>query len=169
MYLVVLVLLGLLYLNGMLEGFILGLHELEYLGAFIAGAFYSYGMTTPLAIVAFAIMAKDMDPFVLAGIGACGAMVSDYFIFSAVKEEAGKRIKIATGIEIRIPQADGLLSRMFLFVLGGVVLMSPLPDEVGAMMMGIGRTRTPWFLGMAFVAKFLGVLAIAGISLAVLG
>ncbi|HNT60719.1 MAG TPA: hypothetical protein PKJ97_01945, partial [Candidatus Bilamarchaeaceae archaeon] len=46
MYLVVLVLLGLLYLNGMLEGFILGLHELEYLGAFIAGAFYSYGMTT---------------------------------------------------------------------------------------------------------------------------
>jgi hypothetical protein len=169
MYVVVIAVLGFLYWNGMLERFVLGLHELEYVGAFIAGIFYSYGMTTPLAILAFAVMARAMDPFALAFMGACGAMLSDGFIFSAVKGEVGREIRIANGISVKVPEARGALGRAALFLLGAVVLMSPLPDEVAAVMMGIGRIRAPWFMAIAFVAKFAGVLAIAGISLALMG
>ncbi|MCX6768764.1 MAG: hypothetical protein NTY83_02915 [Candidatus Micrarchaeota archaeon] len=125
MYAIVILLIIFLYATGILESFILSLHQFEYAGAFVAGLLYSYGMTTPFAIAVLAIMAQNTNPFILALLGALG-------LFS---------------------------------IIGGFVLMSPLPDELGVILLGISRIETWKFAILSFIFKYLGVLTIAGISL----
>jgi hypothetical protein len=46
--------------------------------------------------------------------------------------------------------------------------MSPLPDELGVILLGISRIEAWKFAILSFVFKYFGVLAIAGISLTLL-
>jgi len=164
-YLAIVIILFALYMNGVLENLIYGLHELEYPGAFVAGMFYTYGMTTPFAITVFAVMAGNMNPFILATLGASGALLSDFIIFSAFKEEADRIIRISSW-KIEISELTDRIGKTATMIIGGVVLISPLPDEVGAAILGIGKETIPQFLAITFIAKFLGILLIAGIATA---
>ncbi|MEW5996603.1 MAG: hypothetical protein AB1657_03345 [Candidatus Micrarchaeota archaeon] len=164
-YVIVIMLILFLYSAGILQSFILSLHEFEYPGAFIAGLFYSYGMTTPFAIAVFAMMAGNMNPFLLAALGASGAVASDLLMLGAFSGEVGKELRITRKVSFRIPEAKSFPGRLALYLLGGFVLMSPLPDEVGVVILGISRIQAWKFAVLSFVSKFAGVLAIAGISL----
>ena len=168
MYMIVILLIIFLYTTGILESFILSLHQFEYAGAFIAGLFYSYGMTTPFAIAVLAIMAQNTNPFVLALLGALGATTSDLLLLRAFSNGVGKEIRINGELSIKVPEAKTLPGRFLLSILGGFVLMSPLPDELGVILLGISRIEAWKFAILSFVFKYIGVLAIAGISLAFL-
>ena len=58
-----------------------------------------------------------------------------------------------------------LPSRLLFYILGGFVLMSPLPDELGVILLGISHMDAWKFAALSFAFKYMGVLAIAGISL----
>lgn len=168
MYLIVIFLIIFLYATGILESFILSLHEFEYAGAFIAGLFYSYGMTTPFAIAVLAIMAQNTNPFILALLGALGAVTSDLFLLKTFSSGIGREIRINGEVRIKVPEAKNPIQRTTLSILGGFVLMSPLPDELGVILLGISKIEAWKFALLSFVFKYFGVLAIAGISLAFL-
>jgi hypothetical protein len=168
MYIIVILLIIFLYATGILESFILSMHQFEYAGAFVAGLFYSYGMTTPFAIAVLAIMAQNTNPFILALLGALGAMTSDLLLLRAFSGGVGKEIKINGELRIKVPEAKNLSQRITLSLIGGFVLMSPLPDELGVILLGISRIEAWKFAILSFVFKYFGVLAIAGISLTLL-
>ena len=167
MYVIVILLIIFLYTTGILESFILSLHQFEYAGAFVAGLFYSYGMTTPFAIAVLAVMAQNTNPFVLALLGALGATTSDLLLLRAFSGEVGKEIRITKDFSFTVPESKSLPlpGRLLFSIIGGFVLMSPLPDELGVILLGISRIEAWKFAILSFVFKYLGVLAIAGISL----
>lgn len=165
MYVIVVLLMIFLYATGILESFILSLRQFEYAGAFVAGLFYSYGMTTPFAIAVLAIMAHGTNPFMLALLGALGAATSDLFLLRTFSSGIGKDIRINGEICIKVPEAKNPFQRAALSVLGGLVLMSPLPDEVAVILLGISHMEAWKFAILSFIFKYFGVLAIAGISL----
>ena len=167
MYVIVILLIIFLYTTGILESFILSLHQFEYAGAFVAGLFYSYGMTTPFAIAVLAVMAQNTNPFVLALLGALGATTSDLLLLRAFSGEVGKEIRITKDFSFTVPESKSLPlpGRLLFSIIGGFVLMSPLPDELGVILLGISRIEAWKFAILSFVFKYIGVLAIAGISL----
>ena len=108
MYVIVILLLIFLYASGIMESFILSLHQFKYAGAFAAGLFYSYGMTTPFAIAVLAIMAQNANPFLLAFFGALGAVASDLLLLRAFSAGAGKEIRITGDFSFKVPELKSL-------------------------------------------------------------
>src|SRR3989344_1595858 len=71
----------LIFKNSNVQGFVDSLGRLEYLGIFIAGLLFTFGLTTPFAI-GFFIILNPVNPFLVAIVGGLGAVVGDVIIFS---------------------------------------------------------------------------------------
>jgi hypothetical protein len=54
-------------------------------------------------------------------------------------------------------------------IVGAVVVASPLPDELGLIMMGLSSIRLWQFVSLAFVANMAGIYAIVSVAEAISG
>ena len=50
--------------------------------------------------------------------------------------------------------------RWITFLAGGLILASPLPDELGIAVLGFSKMRLKYFAMLSFVFNFLGIVAI---------
>ncbi|MCX8206073.1 MAG: hypothetical protein N3H30_02480 [Candidatus Micrarchaeota archaeon] len=162
MYFGILLLTLLLYMTGMIGWWVNAIGALGYIGAFINGIFYSYGLTTPLALAIFGVMSDTMDPLHLAAIGASGAIISDYLIFSFVRGMNGT-IKVSDKHTIKVPRPKGALAKAVYMVVGGLTLISPFPDEMAAVILGLRRLDSFWFVSLVFISKFVGILMVSAV------
>jgi pheromone shutdown protein TraB len=147
-----------------LEGVVAVSRGSEALGAFVAGLFFTSAFTTAPAIVALGEVAKAQSPFVTAAIGALGASVSDALLFGFVKNHLVARmldlLKLRKRKRLR-QLLEGRAFRWLTFFAGGLVIASPLPDELGISLLGLSRVRIRWFVVVSYAFNFLGILLIA--------
>ncbi len=133
-----------------------------YLGAFIAGFFFSYGLTTLPALAALAILAGVTDPWGLAFFGALGGVLADFAIFHLFRNDLiPEAQKLSRKLHIHVRKSHVRHFRLLAPVLGGIVLASPLPDEMAMALFGVSHLRTKTWLVGAFVMKFLALLVFA--------
>jgi hypothetical protein len=52
------------------------------------------------------------------------------------------------------------LFRWLSLFVGGLIMASPLPDEVGISLMGMSKIKVPWFVTLSFVFNFIGIVLI---------
>lgn len=142
--------------------------ELELLGSFIAGMFFTSVFTTAPAIVTLGEIAKANSILPTAIFGAMGAVVGDLIIFRFVRDRfsehlteiikhqgAGKRIKLLLKLKI---------FRWLTFLAGGLIIASPFPDELGISLLGFSKMRTSWFIPLSFTFNFIGILLIGWVA-----
>jgi hypothetical protein len=137
------------------------------LSSFIAGLFFTSVFTISPASIAIAHLAQSIDPVTLALWGALGSMLGDLVIFSFIRDVFAEDIKGA----IKASRFKRLLGsthfgflRWFGPILGALVIISPLPDELGLGLMGISRMKIRYLIPLAFVLNFIGIYIIALIS-----
>ena len=153
-----------------INDFISRLGELKYVGVFLSGMFFSYGLTTAPAISILYLLAKNLNNiFLVALVGSFGALLSDYIIFTFVKYKVTKEIKqIADEIHFH-PKfnrwAYRLMRKIAPFI-GGLLIASPLPDELAIAVLGTSRIKEGSFLIISYVSKFIGISIIAGLAIA---
>jgi hypothetical protein len=148
------------YITGSLQSFLLILGDYEYLGAFMAGFFYTYGATTPFAIAVFFVLAENLNPFALAFAGGLGSIFSEYLIYMFARNQAEciiRKTKIA-------PLFKNRYIVKFSPLIAGLIIASPLPDEFAAAFMGIEKYDLKKFIILTFVFNMIGILFIAGIN-----
>jgi hypothetical protein len=148
-----------LWSSGTIEKFVLGLGDYGYLGAFIGGFFYSYGVTSPFSVVLFAALAENIDTTIAAVLGGSTAMVSDYLIFKSVEERLKKPIRIDHH-KIKIPKVKSKLFLLLSLPLAAFIIGSPLPDEFAAALLGIEGLDDRAFVLISFAFNSLGLLVI---------
>ncbi len=160
--------------------FLSNLGNLGYPATFIAGLFFSYGLTTAPATAAIYNLGLTLNPFLIAFIGAFGSVISDFIIFKFVKNRLANEIKLlATDINrLRKPISslffeEELIVRIWkkfskskiwaviVPVIGGFIIASPLPDEIGVAMFGAIKFNTKKFLIISYLFNFIGILLIA--------
>ncbi|VVB99516.1 Uncharacterised protein [uncultured archaeon] len=113
-----------------------------YAGTFIAGAFFAYGFTAGPATAALLMLAKGQNIFLAGFLGGFGALVSDYLIFRFIRYsfadeiEEFSRERIMSGINRCTP---GLLKKYLVPVFAGIIIASPLPDEIGVSLLAASR------------------------------
>ncbi|MBI4015713.1 MAG: VTT domain-containing protein [Candidatus Aenigmarchaeota archaeon] len=137
--------------------------EYGLLGVFIAGLFFSYGLTTPVSIVVLYAFGSVFNPLSVAAIGAAGAAISDYIIYYFVKRSFSKEFD--KGLK-----KFGKLSKWlhyFAPVIAGLIIASPLPDELGAAFLGIVKFEKRRFFVFAYFANFFGILLLAWLGSAI--
>lgn len=142
--------------------------ELELLGSFIAGMFFTSAFTTAPAIVTLSEIAKTNSVIQTALFGAMGAVIGDLIIFRFVRDklsedlmklishnDSGKRIKAI--LKMRF-------FRWFTFLIGGLIIASPLPDELGIGLLGFSKMKAWRFVPFSFTFNFIGILLIGLIA-----
>jgi len=150
----------LLWQSGWLYGAIHRLGSLEYLGVFLAGiGFVSIFTAAPSAVVLL-VLSQDIAPPIVAIIAGFGSMIGDLVLFSIISKFFPHHKKISpdvTGILRIISHLRHTKYRMILTMIGAFVIVSPLPDELGLALMGLGRV--PWWMiaCITFVLNSIGI------------
>jgi hypothetical protein len=148
------------YLTGALQMFLTSLGQYEYLGAFFAGFFYTYGATTVFSIAVFFVLSEGLNPFLVALIGAFGSVFGEFVIYSFARSQVD-RIRKRKSVRLVIKNKYLL---MLSPLIAGFIIMSPLPDELAAAFLGVEKYDIKKFIALAFVFNFLGILIIAGLN-----
>lgn len=133
------------------------------LASFVAGLGFTSFFTTAPAIAVLAELSQEGNIFLIAAMGALGAVLLDFVMFSFVRD----RVAQDASALVRGKRWKGLrhlfksrLMRRVLPVLGALVIASPFPDEIGLALMGVSKLSTPRFLLISYAMNFLGILLI---------
>ncbi|MEI6731974.1 MAG: hypothetical protein WCK90_04830 [archaeon] len=147
------------------QGFFTHLGNLSYLGILIGGILFSFGFTTPIAIGVF-LVSNPSNIYLAAIIGGLGAMLSDLFILSVIRATLMDEFRLLEKTKI-IKESErlfkskihGKIKLYLLFVFAGIIIASPLPDELGVgILAGFTRIRV-WVMAIiSFAFNSLGIL-----------
>lgn len=149
--------------TGTIERLINSAGEFEILSSLISGMFFTSIFTTAPAIVILGKLGQTEPLWVVAVMGAFGAMLGDLLIFRFVKDSLVKDVR--TLVSLAHPHRwRGIFHlkffRWFIAFLGAMVIASPLPDELGITMMGLAKTDGKAFILVSFVMNFIGIVGI---------
>ncbi|HCR52095.1 TPA: hypothetical protein DIV48_00415 [Candidatus Kaiserbacteria bacterium] len=145
--------------------------KLELVGSFIAGLFFTSVFTTAPAIVTLGEIARLNSILPMAVFGALGAVCGDVLIFRFVRDKFAEHI-----LELirhrSVGKKMGVLFRLKLFrwlsfFVGGLIIASPLPDELGIGLFGFSKMKMSWFIPLSFTFNFIGIALIGLIAQAI--
>ena len=142
-----------------------------YLGAFIAGIFFTSVFTTTPAIVLLSkIAVYSGSPILVATFGAVGALMGDLIIFRFIHERLRSDVFSLVGKrwsdKLRHIFNKRIYHRYAPFV-AAVIIASPLPDELGLAIIGMDERKFHSFELFTFVANFAGILIISLIAVSI--
>ena len=138
--------------------------NIEIWGAFIAGMFFTSIFTTAPAIATLGEISIIHGIFYTALFGAMGSVLGDLIIFRLVRDRFSEHVS-----EIMTHQSvwrrfhllfKRRFFRWFTILVGGFILASPLPDELGIAVLGFSKMNMKYFALLSFVFNFLGILLI---------
>lgn len=142
---------------------------LGYLGdglpfvSFFAGIFFTSVATTAPAIAVLAELSLHGSPLIVALMGGLGAVVGDYLIFVFVRDRVSDDVAYLLE-RTRTPRIFKVFHRRtfrwLLPLLGGLIIASPLPDELGLALLGVAKLPTSRFLVISFAFNTVGILLI---------
>lgn len=134
------------------------------ISVFLEGFFFTSVLTTAPAIIAIVESAAYVPAWKLAAIGALGAVCGDMLIFRFVQSRLVERIlRVAFHPKaIRFAEVLARSALWWIAPLGGaIVIASPLPDEIGLIMMGLSGIRLIQFIPLSLVANGIGIYLMA--------
>jgi hypothetical protein len=137
----------------------------EHFGyVFLFGSLFTFGFTTPFAIGYF-LTYSTQNVLLNAIVGGVGAVIADLTIFKLIKFsfmdefnklKREKRIKnIRKMFDLHLPKKIKLYLS---FIFAGIIIASPLPDEIGvSMLAGMTKIKVFQLAVLSFVFNSLGI------------
>jgi hypothetical protein len=142
--------------------------EMGHFGSFVAGMFFTSIFTTAPAIVALGEISTHQGVVETALYAALGAVIADMLIFRFVKTHVtnhlSELLKHQTGRRRFAHILKFRFFRYLTFFIGGLIIASPLPDELGIALLGMSKMREVYFVPLSFAFNFAGVVAIGLIA-----
>ncbi len=111
---------------------------LGYFGTFLAGLLYPYSFTSAAGTAMLLILAKDQSVLLAGIIASVGALISDLVIFFFVKYSFTDEVQRLSNEKIIQKLCKWIpcsLRRYLLLIFASVVIASPLPTEIGVVLM----------------------------------
>ncbi len=146
--------------------------EFEEISSFIAGMFFTSVLTTAPAIVTLGELGQHIAPWKVALFGAAGAVCGDILIFRFLHSPLANYI-IRAAVNMRWRRLGAALEKSAFWwivpLIGAVVIASPLPDELGLLMMGLSSMRLWSFMALAFTMNAAGIYIISITAQAIAG
>jgi uncharacterized membrane protein YdjX (TVP38/TMEM64 family) len=133
------------------------------LSSFIVGIFFTSLFTIAPAAVLLVELALVGHPITVAFFGALGAVVGDMILFVFVRDRLSADIMRFVENGFKKFHFDRLHSKMFRWIfplLGALIIASPLPDELGIMLLGFSHMKARHVIPISFLMNFIGVLLI---------
>lgn len=150
--------------SGVVHELLEPLGALGWISSFFAGLFFTSVFTTAPAIVALGEISQGQPLWLVAALGAAGAVVGDVIIFRFLRDHMADRLGSMLqnkSIRMRFKSLIRLkFFRYFTFLLGGIIIASPLPDELGLGLVGFSKVGEKPLIILSYIFNFLGIVAI---------
>lgn len=148
--------------SALVAGILLILHDLGYLGGFLAGMLTVSTFTVAPGLVALTSLANELNIFVLAFVTALGMTFGDWLLIKFLEEKTFQELKpllkktglLALGRLLRSKRQF----RWFTVLVGAILVATPAPDEVGLTLMGIGSVKKTYLYALLLLINTFGVL-----------
>ena len=143
-------------------------HQLAGLGSFVAGMFFTSLFTAAPATVTLGTIAQTQSVFGTALFGALGAVLGDVIIFIFVRDRFSDHLGMLlrhNGAWKRFMMLFHLKTfRWITFLVGGLIIASPLPDELGIGLLGFSKLKLSRFVWLSFIFNFIGIYIIGSVA-----
>lgn len=136
----------------------------EFFNSFFSGLFFTSVFTTAPAVANFGTIMREYSIFWTALGGAIGAVLGDIVIFRFIRDRFGDDLIDAIKEKHLGRKTKKMLKLRFvrwsLFLISGMIIASPLPDELGLGLLGFLKMKTSRFIPLSFVFNFIGIIII---------
>lgn len=153
--------------SGIFHNFVLSLGRFEWAGVILSGAFFTSIFTTVPSIVLLGTFAETVPLPILACLAGFGAMIGDYIIFRFVRDRMVNDFEYLFTLS-RAKRLTTIFKnnifKFFLPFIGALIIASPLPDELGVVMLGASKIRDRIFFPLVFVANSIGIFVVMWLS-----
>ncbi len=157
-----------LFKNEAFHSYLLHLGNLGYIGAFIGGVLFVSTFTVATAILILLVLAEGLSAVEIGIIAGAGAVIGDLLIFRFIKDKLINEVRsLYDSVDSDHHLTKVLHSKYFswtLPVIGGLLIASPLPDEIGISLMGISRMKMYQFLLLSFILNSSGIFLVIAAS-----
>ena len=159
-----------IFTNDYISGYLYQIGGFSYFGAFIAGILFAFGFTAPLS-AGFFLAYNPSNIFLGAIIGGFGAVISDLLIFIFMRSYLKDEL-ISIEHQKEVYRIRKLISRNFghklktylVYAFAGILIASPLPDEVAFLILaGVPHIKVRFLAKLVFVLHTLGILLLLSI------
>jgi hypothetical protein len=136
----------------------------QVLFSFIAGALYSFSFTAAFAVVLFANMTIGHEAVLpLAIIAATGGLVMDITLLRFIKGVLSEEL---TGHAKKIVERTmhNPVARLGTQFLGGLIIISPFPEEVGLTLLGISHLSFWRIVCVTYVLDTIGAYLVISLA-----
>jgi hypothetical protein len=152
------------------QSFFHSLGGLGYMSAFIGGMLFAFGFGAPFGVALLLTIADEVNIPLAAIIGGLGALLSDYILFKFIRvtfADEIQRLRDTRSFSYVNDIVRGTLPPTLVFYItagiAGLVIASPLPDEIGVTIMAsISKVSERAFAVISFSLNTIGILAILG-------
>ena len=149
-----------------LNSFLLNLGTLRYIGAFLGGALFVSTFSIGTGVLILLRLAKTLHPLEIGILAGMGAVLADFMFFryarNGLKEEIVPIYNRLGGTHLTKFLNHKHL-RWTIPVIGALIIASPLPDEIGAGILGITRIKTYQFLILSWVVTVIVIKPCCGL------
>lgn len=150
--------------TNVLSEVLLTTQKLHSIGSFIAGMFFTSVFTTAPAIATLGHIARESSILNNALFGAMGAVLGDIVIFQFIKDKLSEHVLEVVGHNSLWKRTHTLYKlkyfRWLTFLIGGLLIASPLPDELGIGLLGFSKMKIRQFIPLSLFFNFIGILLI---------
>jgi hypothetical protein len=163
----------LLYLLGAFDVFDADMAGDGYSTVFLGGLLLSFGFTAPFGLAILIVVAPDVSPWLGAIIGGTGAVLADVALFSFMRASLSEELRRLSATRFFLwlhsifhhPSLSERARVLMLWWMGGLIIASPLPDEIGVILLSGssfigGRT----FVIVCFLLNAAGIFAILSLA-----
>lgn len=135
----------------------------RFISEIIAGVFYTSFLTAPISVAMLIVLAQEGNPIMTALLAGLGAVLGDFLIVKFFRE------RVSSGLTALIKQLPLQVVSWFLnrfrlgFLLplsGAIIVASPLPDELGLVLLGVSKLSYREIAILTYVLNTAGILLI---------
>ena len=134
------------------------------IGAFLAGIFFASTFTVAIASSIFLLLSKTHNILAIALLGGFGAFVGDSLIFKFLRDDLIADFEyLEKHFEGRIAKRiiHSKLIFWFLPIIAAFMIVSPLPDEVGLLLLASIRLKYHRFFLLSFPLNTVGIFVLS--------
>jgi len=159
----------LLYRSSLFPSLISFLVRFGYLGGLLGGFLFSSTLTALVGLLLILSLAPHLNIFGLVSAAALGAVIGDIVIFYFIRNKIDHDSSFAPQLFTRYHLTKLFHSRYFswtLPIIGALIIMSPLPDELGISLFSVSHVPVEEFAFVSLMSRtFIFFLVISAASL----
>lgn len=147
--------------SGLLRLVVDNILPLSFVAEVMAGVFYTSFLTAPISVAMLVVIAADHNPILVALLAGVGAMLGDLVLVRFFRDKKVSDIVIVSSTIQKFEQVLKTFRLDFLIpLLGAVIIASPLPDELGLMLLGVSKLKYSELVLLTYTLNTAGILLI---------